>query len=218
MDGGKGVTATFNQQVSNITLSAQQASPQAVNTVVNFTATPTGGATVEYQLWAYDYNGVTPTWRMVQDWQQSSILSWDTSKASGAGSYNIQVRARNVGSTAAYEARAFIAPYILTSQAPVSGITLSAQQASPQAVNTVVNFTATPTGGATVEYQLWVYDYNGVTPTWRMVQDWQQSSILSWGTSKASGAGSYNIQVRARNVGSTAAYEARAFVAPYSLF
>lgn len=211
-------TLTNDPPVSAVAVAASLPSPQQVGTPINFVATPTGGgASIEYQLWVYDYNGIAPAWRMVRDWQQNPTLGWDTAQASGAGKYSIQVRARSVGSTVLYEARSNVA-FDLIADPLVTAVSVSAAPASPQTVGAQVGFIATPTGGgANIEYQLWVYDFNGVTPTWRLMRDWQQNPLLVWDTAQASGAGKYSIQVRARNVGSPVAYEARISGVIYNL-
>ena len=99
--------------VTGVSFTANPVSPATVGSLVNVTATPTGGATVEYQLWSYEFDG-TPGWTLVQDWQTSPNLVWDTSLTSGVvGRYGLQVRARNVGSTVDFEARAFNSFYYL---------------------------------------------------------------------------------------------------------
>ncbi|OGU07138.1 MAG: hypothetical protein A2075_12865 [Geobacteraceae bacterium GWC2_58_44] len=208
-------SCTVTLPVASVTFTGTPASPQLVGTVVNFNVTITGGGpAVEYQLWVYPKDAVTPTWRLVRDWQQSTTLVWDTSQASGVGRYDIQVRARNVGLTVPYQARRYGVIYMLTSSSPVSSVTFTTTATSPKQVGTLVDFNATPTGGgAAIEYQLMVYDYSAVNPTWRVMRDWQQNATLRWDTNLASGAGQYSIQVRARNVGSPVAYEARSSMA-----
>jgi len=214
------VTVVNPTPVTAVTFTNTPASPQPIGTIVNFAATPTGGGgSVEYQLWVYYFNAANPTWTLVRDWQQNANLSWDTSLVPGAGRYSIQVRARAVGSTSAFEARALDTNYNLTQSTPVSAVTFTNNPASPQPIGTIVNFAATPTGGGgTVEYQLWVYYFNAVNPTWTLVRDWQQNATLNWDTGLAPGAGRYSIQVRARTVGSTSAFEARVLYTNYNLF
>ncbi|WP_216355496.1 thrombospondin type 3 repeat-containing protein [Geothermobacter hydrogeniphilus] len=207
--------------VSSVSLSVTSPNPQVVGLPVTVVANTTGGGTqVEYQLWIYDYDGASPTWRLANDWQANPNLVWDTSLlASGAGHYSLQVRARNVGSLVAYEARAFNSYYYLVTESPVSSVSLSVTSPNPQVVGLPVTVVANTTGGGTqVEYQLWIYDYDGASPTWRLANDWQANPNLVWDTSLlASGAGHYSLQVRARNVGSLVAYEARAFNSQYWL-
>jgi hypothetical protein len=83
-------------------------SPGTFGSPVSVTPTPTGGGTVEYQLSVYDFNNTAAGYVLVNDWQTTSPLTWDTSVVgSGAGRYALRVRARNVGSGVPYEAQAF---------------------------------------------------------------------------------------------------------------
>jgi len=127
--GGNGCVVTI-PPITSVSFAMDPASPATVGSLVNFTAIPTGGATVEYQLWAYDYDGAVPNWTLVDDWTTNPVLPWDTSAADGAGQYNLQVRARNVGSTAAWEARQFFSAYFLTADPPVTGAVVNVTAAT----------------------------------------------------------------------------------------
>ncbi|MCU7920200.1 MAG: hypothetical protein KZQ95_17855 [Candidatus Thiodiazotropha sp. (ex Epidulcina cf. delphinae)] len=80
------------------------ASPQAAGTTVVFTAQGQGGnvGQYEYQFWHYgpDTGGA---WQ-IQDWSTANTYTLTTTKAASVGSHTVQVRVRNVGSTASYEA------------------------------------------------------------------------------------------------------------------
>ena len=179
------------------------ASPSASGTSVSFTALATGGSgTPEYQLWVY--NPATLTWTGTGAYG-TSPLTWTTTGLP-TGTYNIQVFARNVGSTANYEA--FTATtYTLTTAGltPVASVGITTvTPASPSASGTSVSFTALATGGSgTPEYQLWVYD--PATLTWTSTGAYG-TSPLTW-TTTGLPAGTYTIQVWARNVGSTDNFE-----------
>ncbi|AMV72478.1 hypothetical protein JCM30471_09950 [Desulfuromonas carbonis] len=205
--------------VTGVTYVASPTSPQLTGTSVSFTATATGGgANLEYQLLTYAYDAPTPFWTTAVNWQTSPTLNWDTSLAAGAGRYRIEVRVRNVGSTALFEARNSSMVYTLQSPTAVSSVTYTASPVSPQAVGTSVNFTAVATGGgASLEYQLLTYAYDAATPFWTTAVNWQTSPILNWNTNLAAGPGRYRIEVRVRTVGSTALFEARNSSMVYTL-
>ncbi|MHB8708787.1 MAG: hypothetical protein ACYC9I_07920, partial [Desulfuromonadales bacterium] len=119
-----------------------------------------------------------------------------------AGTYQVVVHARNVGSTAAYEAYSSLS-YVLTSAA--KAVTLVPNDASPSPVGTAVTFTAAASGGSgSYEYKFFYKNPAGV---WVTAQNYAPAATWTWATTGLA-AGTYQVVVHARNVGSTAAYEA----------
>jgi subtilase family serine protease len=185
----------------NIT-SVAPASSSAAGTGVTFNVVATGGSgTYQYRLWAL--NPVTGVW--TGSAYGTSPLIWNTTGLP-AGTYNIQVWARNVGSTAPYEAYT-TTTYTLTTAGvtPVASVSLtSVIPASPSTTGTGVTFNAVTAGGSGFpQYQLW--EYNPATASW--TGSTYGTSPLTWNTAGLP-AGTYIIQVWARNVGSTSPYEA----------
>ena len=87
--------------------------------------------------------------------------------------------------------------FTLSLDAPVATATMTPVQASPQAVGGTLIFNAASTGGgATHEYQLMVYSYDGDT-TWRAIDGFTTGTTLSWNTT-GEVAGSYLVQLRVR--------------------
>ena len=176
--------------LSIVGLSADKASPQPINSTINFTATTSSGvAPVQFKWWVYD--GVS--WSVVKDWSTSNSYSWAPKIA---GNYRIGVWARSSGNTVdqpendAYRGIDF-------SITPLSIIGLSADKASPQPTNSTINFTATTSSGiAPIQFKWWVYD--GVS--WSVVKDWSTSNSYSWAPKTA---GNYRIGVWARSSGNT---------------
>jgi hypothetical protein len=87
---------------SAVTLASGPASPQIIGTPVTFTASGSGGSGV------YEYRfllkpSTSSTWATVRNYSTSETWAWDTCGLA-AGTYNVQVRVRNAGSTAIYEA------------------------------------------------------------------------------------------------------------------
>ncbi|MGK2906215.1 MAG: hypothetical protein ACSLFH_07720, partial [Desulfuromonadales bacterium] len=199
---GKGYTLYNMSEVTAVTFTANPSTSQNVGQPVSIVATPTGGGpTIEYKLLFYDYNGTTPSWKTAVNWQQSKTFNWDTSTASGAGSYSLIVEARTFGSlvTAQSPARS----YTLANYSEVTAVTFTANPSTSQTAGQPVSIVATPTGGeVTIQYKLLFYDYNGTTPGWKTAVNWQENATFDWDTSTASGAGSYLLLVQARNLGS----------------
>ena len=114
----------------------------------------------------------------------------------------------------AYQARDILY-YDLNEYPPVDTATLTPFQVSPGNVGDLISFDATSSGGGpSHEYQLLIYSYNG-DATWRVVDGYKTSTTLTWDTT-GEVSGSYLVQLRVRNVGSSELYEARAFLS-YSL-
>jgi hypothetical protein len=117
------------------------------------------------------------------------------------GTYTIQVWAKSLGSTAAYEAYRSIS---YTLAIPVTAVTLTPVPAAPQKVGTSIVFTANATGGPPQYYFTW---RNPVTGVWSVGQAYSSTSSWTWNTTGLP-AGIYKIRVDAKSLVSTAAYEA----------
>ncbi len=89
---------------------------------------------------------------------------------------------------------------------PATGVTLTAAPESPRTLGTDITFTAAASGGSGLyEYQ---FDYKPSTSaTWITGQAYSTSATWTWHTINLAGA-IYNVRVFARNVGSTATFEA----------
>jgi cell wall-associated protease len=192
--------------VSSVALSADKSSPQAINTTITWTATPTGGvAPIQYKWFIYDGTNWT-----AGNWTATNTFAW-TPSTPGA-SYQIFVWAKsngNVNNT--YEAYAMSAAYNITGTT-VSSVALSANKSSPQPINTTITWTATPTGGvAPIQYKWFIYDGTNWTPG-----NWTATNTFAW-TPTTPGA-NYQIFVWAKsngNVNNT--YEAYAMSAAYNI-
>ncbi|HKW59414.1 MAG TPA: hypothetical protein VJR46_06630 [Candidatus Dormibacteraeota bacterium] len=195
--------APASSPCTSVTESASPASPQAPGASVTFTATATGCANPNYKFWLLAPGGA---WTVVQDYSASNTWTWNTTGLA-AGAYTLDVYARNAGSTASYEAHVSPNPtYTLQAPAssPCTSVTESASPASPQAPGASVTFTATATGCANSNYKFWLLAPGGA---WTVVQDFSASSTWTWNTTGLS-AGTYTLDVYARDASSSAAYEA----------
>jgi hypothetical protein len=193
-------------QATGVTLSASPASPPPAGTSVFFNATAGGGGTYEYQFYLSD--GVTTT--LVQPYSQASTWTWN-SNGVAAGTYNIAVFARSVGSAASSEAGTSINYQILPASPQASGVTLTASPADSATAGTTAFFIGSASGGGTYEYQFYLSD--GATTT--LVQPYSQATTWTWNTTGVT-AGPYSIIVFTRSVGSAASSEAGTSI-PYSV-
>jgi thermitase len=184
---------------TTVGFSGSPASPQAPGTTVSFAATSVcGTSTAQYKWWVQPPGGA---WTMTQDWG-ASTFSWNTAGLA-AGVYNIGVWVRAVGSSAAYEDTLGQSYTLAGSLTPCTTVGFSGNPASPQAAGVAVTFTATSAcGTSNPQYKWWVQPPGGA---WTMTQDWG-ASTFSWNSTGLS-AGTYNIGVWVRVVGSTAPYE-----------
>ena len=178
-------------------LTASSTYPLVAGTPVTWTATATNNlGPVEYRFYLYKKTG----WVMVQDYGPSNTYTW-TPNASDAGTpYFLQVWARAVGSTAAYDTwrgtYAFsVAPAPLTLTSNVDFPTPPANQ---------ITWTATlaTAGVATAEYRFQVI--NTATNTTTVLRDYSSSNQAQW---VPLSAGSFIVQALERQVGSAASYD-----------
>ncbi|MHB8773463.1 MAG: phage tail protein [Syntrophales bacterium] len=188
--------------VSSVTLTPNPVSPRPVGTSIIFTAAASGGSG-SYQ---YYFTYLTPagTWVAARAYSSTPTWTWNTT-GQAAGVYTIQVWARNVGSTASVEAYKSLSYTLTTSTAPVSSVTITPNLSSPRPVGTVITFTAAASGGSG-SYQYY-FTYRNPAGTWTVGQVYSATATWTWNTAGLA-AGTYVIQVWARNAGSTASYEA----------
>ncbi len=198
------VTAVFNVLPTVVTLTMDKPSPQETGAVVTFTAAASGGSG-SYQYYFIVFNPNTGTWSVGQAYSSNASWTWDTTGL-GTGTYSIQVWAKSVGSTAAYEAYKSISYTLITPPPPVTAVTLSMNQQSPQQTGAKITFIAAASGGSG-SYQYYFTFRNPNTGVWSVGQAYSSNASWTWDTTGL-GTGTYSIQVWAKSVGSTAAYEA----------
>ncbi|OLC67131.1 MAG: hypothetical protein AUH69_05285 [Actinobacteria bacterium 13_1_40CM_4_65_12] len=187
---------------TSVTESANPVSPQAAGATVKFTATATGCPNPLYQFWLQAPGG---GWSVAQAYSSNNIWNWSTSGL-GAGTYAFDVYARDASSTAAFDAHISPNPtYVLTaSSTTCATVTETATPASPQSAGTAVKFAAGATGCPNPTYQFWLQAPGG---GWSVAQAYSASNTWNWSTSGL-GAGTYTLDVYARDATSTAAYDA----------
>src|SRR3989475_186936 len=187
---------------TSVSESATPASPQSPGPTVAFTASATGCPNPTYQFWLLPPGG---GWSVTQAYSSSNTWNWSTS-ALGAGTYAFDVYARDASSTAAFDAHISPNPtYVLTaSSTTCATVTETATPASPQSAGTAVKFAAGATGCPNPTYQFWLQAPGG---GWSVAQAYSASNTWNWSTSGL-GAGTYPLDVYARDATSTAAYDA----------
>jgi len=181
-------------------LSASVPSPRVQGESVTFTAgVINGSGSYEYQFSIRKRTG--STYAVVQDYSVSDTWTWDTGSVP-ADPYYVMVYVRNAA-TKAYVAKGYMS-YDIVARPPATGLTLTANLASPQPVGTTITFTAVGQGGSGS------YDYQFILKTGNtsaVVQDHSGSNEYVWNTDGLA-PGAYSLQVFVRNTGSTVPYEA----------
>jgi hypothetical protein len=149
------------------------------------------------------------TWNVVQDYPGNSTFNWSTGSLP-AGTYLVGVWVRQTGSSASYEAYYFLT-FTLTGGASqvCSSVNIAPSVASPQAPGANITFTATALGCASPNYRFFIAPPS--TGVFAEVQPFGGANTYLWHTAGLP-PGPYQIGVWARQSGSTATYEAFAFI------
>ncbi|MCM0083591.1 multicopper oxidase domain-containing protein [Geomonas sp. Red32] len=199
-------TLLSSSSVTGVTLTTSPSSPQLKGTSVQLSASASGGSgNYEYQFLVSAVGGtvVSP----VTSYGSNSTYTWNTSNLT-PGTYTLAVYARNVGSTAMYEAAKWIT--FTVTYPPVSSVSFSVSPVSPQNIGTSILLSASATGASgNYEYQFRVSAV-GSTVT-QAVGPYSTTNTYTWNTSTLT-PGTYTLAVYARNVGSTAVYEAAKWI------
>ena len=124
---------------TSVSLSADKVAPQGANSSVTFTATATGGQAPLRSRW-FVWDGAV--WTAMTAWSGSNSFTWTPTV--GNASYQVRGAARSAWNTGGSET---FATMNFAINPVVSSVTLSANKAAPQGVNSSVTFTATAAGG-----------------------------------------------------------------------
>ena len=165
--------------------------PQPAGATITFTATSTVCTAPEYLF----YTQAPGRGWVISQGYGSPTFTWHTAGL-GAGSYNVDVWVRQLGSRVAYQAFHLI-PYMLSPPLPCSSAGLSSDLPSPQQVDFKVTFTGTSSGCVSPQYLFYVQLPSGV---WQLARGWGGPTFV-WDTSKLASVGSYNVNVWVRRVG-----------------
>lgn len=188
--------------VKALTISADKTAPQAPNTQITFTATPTDGVAPYQYKWLVSGDGTN--WSAATDWTTSETFVWTPASANANAFVGAWVRS-SWNTDASGEATAAMpfpiaappAPLPPAPAAKVTAVTIAAGQASPVITGTATTWTATATGGATPVQYKWMV-HNG--STWIIYKHWSTENTLTYIPGIA---GTNKVSVAARSAGST---------------
>ncbi len=189
-----------------LSLVADKASPGGVQDLgeVTFTALAAGGTgQFEYQFWV---RAPGEDWVLARDYDTANTFA---STLTPVGEFTIRARARNAGSSAAYELEQTLA-FIVIPDAPVSSLALALDKPDAMYAGTGDTATVTATAGSHAgnpQYKFWLSEPGGSLV---VVQDWSASDTYEV---TAAAVGPYSVVARTRNTGSPLEFEAEAAVA-----
>jgi hypothetical protein len=189
-------------------LTAAPASPQVAGTPVTLTATVGPCPSPLYKFWVQPPNGA---WGVARDYAASNTFNWTSTNTPGL--YHLEVDVKNTGSPQAYDS-VFNITYTINGAAQCATAGLSPSPTSPQPGGTQVILTGSSTGCPSARYQFWLQDPGS---RWSMVQDYSATTTYTWLAANNRAAGIYHLQVYARDVSSSATYEAVSPVANYQM-
>ncbi|MHB0937839.1 MAG: lectin like domain-containing protein [Armatimonadota bacterium] len=179
------VPFTIAEALTSVALSSAQARLQTKSTRIQLSATPAGGANVQYLYSVSKNNGLT--WSTLRKWNNVAAYNWSPS---ATGEYLVKVSAREdkTGTPFNSSTLAFtIAPK------PPTAVSLSASVRSPQLINTPVKLSAKKKGGSLVQYQFEASENNGAT--WMVLQGYGSAGVCYW---QPASPASYLVRVTAR--------------------
>jgi len=197
--------------VQDVSISTTPGSPAALATLgtVQLVSQANGDDTSGDYEYRYGVMAPSGTWSIVRDYDESNTADWAPTEI---GTYWLEVKARNVGSTASYEANKYLKFIVADTVAePVSTVTLTTTPGSPAALATLgtVQLVSQANGDDTSgDYE---YRYGVMAPsgTWSIVRDYDESNTADWTPTEI---GTYWLEIKTRNVGSTASYEANKYL------
>lgn len=194
---GQTLWVNSTNAATSVTITDSLPNPQYTGTAVTLTAQAAGGS----GTYAYQFRIKGPStnnaWVVIQDYSTNASVTWDTTGI--LGQTRVQVLAINAGSLDK-PVKAGVNVWLNALDA-LTGVSLSASPASPQAVGTVVTLTAAPTSGGNGTYLYRFRIRPAAGGTWQVLQDWSNSATYAWDTTAYSG--SYRLQVQAVNANST---------------
>jgi cell wall-associated protease len=160
--------------VSSVALTTDLPAPQDVSSTIVWTATPTGGTGALVFKWFVTSDGAT--WNAVGTWTSSNEYAWTPTDASA--NYGVSVWVKRT--TNPVEGAEASADQGFAIQEPVTSVALTTNLASPQPLSSTIEWTATPTGGASdaLVYRWFISDDDGAT--WTAAGPWAPSNRVTW--------------------------------------
>jgi Fibronectin type III domain len=194
-------TNAFDVVPSSVQLTADVDFPTPPGNPVRWTATVAGASSVQLEYKFLLFSQATGAWTVLRDYATSNQASWTPTTT---GNYSLQLWARRVGSTAAYDV--YAGSGSVSVARTTLQVTLSADKTLPAPTGTAITWTARPRGGNTGPLQYQFVRYSA-SSGWAIVKAYSTSTTYTW-TPAWGEEGQYALQVWARNAGSTAAYDA----------
>jgi len=190
----------FPATISLSALVTSPAFPESVGQPVSWTAFAIGAqAPFEYKFWIFS---PTSGWTVLKDYSPDNVATWTPLVS---GTYAMQVWARRIGSSAAFEDWRGSGSFVINPAPPLSVASLVANVSFPASINTPITWTAVASGGVgPVQYQFWRFREG---TGWSIVRDYSSVNTFTW-TPTATDIGKYALQVWVRSSGSTVSYEA----------
>ena len=179
-------TISLPGPLASVALNSDIQSPQLANTMVTFSAEAEGGDNIEYQYMLDDGGG----WQVIRGYSNDPGFSWTPAVA---GCYNIQVSAREVGTTEEFFATSC---YSIGTSSQLAGVVLSLSPKSPQGIGTTITLQGNPIFGNDIEYSFAVSDGQFWTP----LQNFSFLATCDWIPTLT---GTYSLRAIAREAGTT---------------
>lgn len=192
-------TVTPGTSCSSVSLASTPALPQFSGTDVTLTASAAGCLAPQYRY--YMRGPGSPNWVIVQDYGSPAGANY--SFRTTAGTYQFQVWAREAGSALGYEAYRSYAVAIQDRPA-CTAVTATASPAGPVEAGTTVELAPVATCVGTPEYKLLLRRPSDTG--YVVVREYGSADGLSWFTG-GEPAGTYELRLLVRNVGSSAESE-----------
>ena len=194
---GKQIVVASEPPVESVAITSDIPSPVEVSRSVTLTAAATGGSgSYDYEFWVRDPSGARS---VAQAYGGGNTFLWTPSSP---GRWLVQARAKNLGSPADWESFKG-AWFVVTANAPVDSVRLSADTRSPASVSSTIHFTALASGGTgNYDYQFWA---KGPGAGWTLARDYGGGNTFAW---MPASPGNWVVQVRSKNLGSGASFEA----------
>lgn len=191
-------TVTVAPGTLSLSLKVDVAFPVLTSTAITWTVRPKGGTAGPLQFQFLRHSAKTGQWTVVKDYSTTTTYTWVPGWGE-EGQYTLQVRGRNAGSSASYDATLNSNTFQID-RAPMQ---LSADALFPLAPGSTATIRAQAGSvGDTLEYQFWLY--NQTTGTWTNARSYSTSQTYAW---TPASVGSYAFQVWARQVGSSATWD-----------
>ena len=152
---------------------------------------------VEYRFLLYSPQGAG--WTELQGYSSNSSVTW-TPAWGDIGSHIVQVWARTIGSPATYEAWRNTNTFTVNA----NPLQISTDTDFPTPPGNPVHWHAEVAGAGSTQLEYRYIALNQSTGVWSLLRDYTTDSDFTWTPTKAA---TYQLQVWARQVGSSAAYD-----------